>query len=121
MREFNSERRQTMRLSSVGRKFYLGTALALVSSIKEVKENSIPGLSVPFFVAHGTEDIGVPVEGTEFLLQHSTTPQEDRSYLLVKGGYHDLLCEETKEQTVGSMLSWIESRRLKRASVEEGT
>lgn len=104
-----------LRLSSVGRKFYLGTALGLVNSIKQVRETAIPGLSVPFYVVHGTQDIGVPKEGTDYLLEHATTPKEDRCSLFVEGGYHDLLCEETKELTVGSIIDWMETRRCKTA------
>ena len=115
MKEFNSKRRQMMRLSSVGRKFYLGTALGLVNSIKKVREDAIPGLSVPFYVVHGTQDIGVPMEGTQFLLKHAKTPLKDRCSLFVEGGYHDLLCEETKELIVGSIIDWMESRRWKAA------
>lgn len=113
MKDFCSDHRRIQRLASVGRKFHLGTALALVNSIKDVKSDAIPGLSVPFFVAHGTKDAGTPIEGTQYLLEHATTPEIDRCVRFVEDGFHDLLSDETKEVTVAAMIEWMNTRRWK--------
>lgn len=113
---FLSERRKEMYLSASGKKFCLGTALGLLNATNEVRSSAIPGLSVPFFVAHGTKDYGVPIAGTEYLVEHSTTASdEDRCVRLVEDGYHCLLCEDTKLETAQALVEWLDSRQSKPA------
>ena len=45
-------------LQASGRPFRLGTAVALLSAMEAVREDSIPGLNIPFCVAHGENDGG---------------------------------------------------------------
>lgn len=110
MKEFTSDRRREMNISAGGKKFVLGTALGLLNALERVREDAIPGLEVPFYVGHGTNDFGVPLSGTEYLLQHAATAEEDRCVNILDGGYHDLLSEENREETVGSVLDWMDSR-----------
>lgn len=110
MKEFTSARRGEMSLNGGGRALCLGTALALVRTLQNVREEAIPGLSVPYFVAHGSHDFGVPLAGTEYLVEHSTTPEEDRSVRIIDGGYHCLLSEDDREDTAGALIDWMNSR-----------
>lgn len=109
-KEFSSEKRKEMQLSAGGLKLCLGTALGVVNAMEKVREEAIQGLSVPFYVGHGTNDFGVPIAGTEYLLEHSATPEDDRCVNIVEGGYHDLLSSEMREKVIGSMIEWMDSR-----------
>jgi hypothetical protein len=111
MKEFTSDRRKEMRLSAAGgSKFCLGTGFGLVEATKDIREKVIPGLSVPFYACHGTDDYGVPVAGTEYLMEHASTPEEDRCVNIIEGERHDLLTEGSREETVASMIDWMNSR-----------
>ncbi len=109
-KEFTSERRRELRLSAGGKKFCLGTALGLVNALEKAREEAIPRLTVPFYVGHGTNDFGVPISGTEYLLEHAATPEEDRCVNIIEGAYHDLLSCESREETLRSMIEWMNSR-----------
>ena len=104
-----SERNQEMRLGIV-KKFCLGTALGLLRAVEAVRETAIPGLDVPFFVAHGTSDYGVPIAGSEYLLKHAKTPEEDRCVEFIKDGFHDLFSDDLRESILQTMVNWMDSR-----------
>ena len=108
--EFTSDRRREMALAGGGRKFCLGTALGLLRAITSVEKEVIPGLTSPFFVAHGTNDAGVPVGGTEYLASSSKTPKEDQCVRIIEGGYHDILSEDDREETVTALINWMNTR-----------
>lgn len=105
-----AERKISMGLQSGGSPFRLGTATGLLGALEEVREVVIPGLTVPFAVAHGTDDHAVPIVGTEFLLDRSATPEDDRAVRRVVGGYHDIMSEETNEETLMFFITWMEGR-----------
>ncbi len=108
--EFLHGKRTRFALDGSGRKFSLGTGLGLLNAIENVQKEAIPGLSIPFFVAHGTHDYGVPVTGTEYLLKHATTPDENRCARIIEGGYHDIFSEDDREETAGAMIDWMNSQ-----------
>jgi len=98
-------------LHDVGKKFCLGTALGLVNAVEDVRENVIPGLNVPFCVCHGTMDEGIPIAGTNYLIKHCHTKEEDRSVNMVEDVLHDLLADDdTKEETVDFVIKWMDGR-----------
>lgn len=106
-----SESEQMLGMSGSGRKFCLGTATGLVNALEEVRNRVIPGFNVPFCVSHGKDDLGVKVEGTEYLLEHSVTSDSDRKVRIIEGALHDLMSDtNTKDETVDSLLSWVDSR-----------
>lgn len=109
-KEFTSDRRKEMRLSAGGQKFCLGTALALVTALEDVRKDVIPGLNIPFFVCHGTNDYGVPISGSEYLIEHSVTEEKDVGVNFVQDEYHDLLSEKSRKEVVISMIDWMNSR-----------
>lgn len=47
--------------------FRLGTAANLLSALEAVREEAIPGFKMPFCIVHGTEDAGVPIEGSDLM------------------------------------------------------
>ena len=110
IKEFTSERRKEMELSAGGRKYCLGTALALLNALKAVREEAIPGLNVPFYVAHGTKDYATPISGSEYLLEHAATLEEDRCVNFVENAYHDLLSSKFREDVLNSMIEWMDGR-----------
>lgn len=106
-----SESEKILRLHGSGNKFCLGTATGLVTALEEVRTKVVPGFNVPFCVSHGTEDLGVKVEGTEYLLEHSVTSDSDRKVRMIEGALHDLMSDtKTKDETVDSLLAWVDSR-----------
>ncbi len=66
-------------LEGGGRPYRLGTALHLLMALEEARSKSIPGLKVPFCVVHGTDDFGVPIAGTEYLIETAETPEAERA------------------------------------------
>mmetsp|Transcript_10720 Transcript_10720/g.16173 ORF Transcript_10720/g.16173 Transcript_10720/m.16173 type:complete len:343 (-) Transcript_10720:934-1962(-) len=108
--EFTSDRRREMQLSAGGKKLCLGTALGVVNALETVREVAIPGLNVPFYVGHGTKDYGVPMAGTEYLLEHASTPEEDRCVDIIENAYHDLLSSEAREKILDSIINWMNNR-----------
>mmetsp|Transcript_7039 Transcript_7039/g.8018 ORF Transcript_7039/g.8018 Transcript_7039/m.8018 type:complete len:350 (+) Transcript_7039:224-1273(+) len=110
---FTAPREHEMRLHGGGNKFCLGTALGLLNALEESRTKAIPGLTVPFAVAHGTNDYGVPIAGTHFLLDHSVTPEEDREVRILEGAFHDLLSEESSDETMEFFIKWMSSRIAK--------
>lgn len=97
-------------LHNSGRPFCLGTATGLLMALQSVRETVIPDLSVPFCVLHGTEDHGVLIEGTDYLLEHAKTSEENRAVRKIEGAYHDLLAEPTKNDTMQFIVDWIRLR-----------
>lgn len=83
----NEPRYKSMLLDGSGRAFSLGTATNLLSATEEVREKVIPGLTVPFCVCHGSDDMAVLISGSEYLIEHSNTPQEDRTFFRQIGAY----------------------------------
>jgi len=115
-RENTSGRVLSMGLSNCATPFRLGTAVGLLTALEVVREVVIPGLTVPFAVAHGTEDYCVPIAGTDFLLERACTTEGDRAVRRVIGGYHDMLSEETSEETILFFIKWMDSRISKKIS-----
>jgi len=109
-------REVTMGLCNGGQAFRLGTAAGLLSAVEKVREVAIPDLKVPFAVAHGTDDYVVPITGTDYLLEHAHTSEEDRAVRRVIGGYHDFLAEDTGADTIMFFTNWMNSRISKKVS-----
>jgi alpha-beta hydrolase superfamily lysophospholipase len=107
MKKFHSDREKEMRLQNAGNRYRLGTALGLLEAVKAVHSTVIPGLNVPFSVAHGTKDVGIPASGTEYLLETASTPLKDRRVRIVDDGVHDLLSEDCREKTVEFFVNWM--------------
>lgn len=106
----SSDEVRELQLGGGGQPFCLGTAKGLLNALEDVRKKVIPGFNVPFSVAHGIDDFAVPIAGSKLLIERSCTDEKDRSIRFVEGGFHDLLADPTREETVEFHLKWIESR-----------
>lgn len=97
-------------IGGAGQPFRLGTASNLVCALEAARTKAIPGLKVPFCVLHGTADYGVKIEGSEYLWEHSATPNEHREFHRIEGAYHDLLSDPERKTVVQKTIDWLERR-----------
>ena len=107
---YASEESRRLALNAGGIPFCLGTAAGLVDALEEVRTGVIPGFNVPFSVCHGTDDWGVKLEGTEYLVDKCDTKNEDRAVNIVEGAYHDLLADPSRNEVIDFHIKFIESR-----------
>ena len=103
-------RLKEMKIGGSGLPYKLGTAVALLVGMEEVQTKAIPGFKVPYFLAHGTEDYGVKIEGSEFLWRTADTPPEDRVFHHIEGAYHDLFSLEKSKDYLQMAVEWMETR-----------
>jgi alpha-beta hydrolase superfamily lysophospholipase len=104
-----------MSIDGSGLPFRLGTALNLLRALQDVRTTVIPGLTVPFLILHGTEDYGVPIEGSEFLWENAATADSDKDFLRKEGAYHDLFADYVAEECMQDTMNWIHKRLEKRS------
>lgn len=107
---FDSHERREMRIEGGGKPFRLATAVSMLVSMEQVREEIIPGLTVPFCVIHGEKDVAVPISGTEYLLDTAHTPQENRAVKRHAEAYHDLFADPTAEETMSFMIDFVNKR-----------
>lgn len=107
---FDSKERRDMLIEGGGKPFRLATAVSMLISMEQVREEIIPGFSVPFCVIHGEKDVAVPVSGTELLLEKATTPKENRAVKRHPEAYHDLMADPSAEETMQFMLDFANER-----------
>jgi len=103
-------RKLEMDIDATGNPFLLGTAVQLLNATEAVRTVTIPNLSSSFCAIHGTEDHAVLLASTDFLEANSKTAKEEKAVLRVEGGYHDLFCDPTAENTVAFLLDYMEKR-----------
>lgn len=108
-RAYHSDDDQSYGLSRGGKPFCLGTAVGLLKALEAVRE-IIPGLTVPFCINHGDEDLGVPLAGSEYMMMHAKTDKKDKTLNVVKGGYHDLYSGADAKELMSEQIEWILSR-----------
>jgi acylglycerol lipase len=101
---------QETKLDACGLKFSLGTALAMVLAMEEVKSNSIPGLTLPFCITHGNADEGVPISGSQFLYDKSLTPDADKEFHTIEGAHHGLLADPNGPEAIKHMKAFVDKR-----------
>lgn len=99
-----------MGIDGAGQTFRLGTALNMVLVMDEIQSKAVPGLNVPFCTIHGTDDLGVPIEGSKRLMDQSATPAEDKEMHSMEGVYHDMFTDFKAEECIGHWMKFIEKR-----------
>jgi hypothetical protein len=72
-------------------------------------------LDTPLLGLHGTADGLTSPRGTAELIRRARTP--DRTLLLYKGLYHDLVHEPERDQVMGDIERWLERRVARAQSV----
>ena len=67
-----------------------------------------PDWKVPLLVMHGTADTWTDPHGSQRLFE--AVASEDKTLRLVEGGYHELLNDTERDETLGVLLTWLERR-----------
>jgi len=104
----DSKERREMLIEGGGRPYRLATAVSLLTAMEQVREDIIPGLTVPFCVIHGEQDIAVPVAGTELLIERASSPKS--AVLRHPEAYHDLMADPVAEETMKFMIDFVNGR-----------
>ena len=107
-------RMKELSIDSAGTPFRLGTAINMLSALECARSQAIPGLTVPYCIVHGEKDMGVPVEGSEFMVKHAATPKEDAEFHRIPDAYHDLLADPVAEEVAGIFVNFMKKQMLKR-------
>lgn len=89
-----------------GRPFRLGTALQLVRAMEAVRTVVLPRLRTPVLALHGTDDVAVPLAGSELLLEQTPTTTKLLRY---PGAYHDIMADACAEECMGEIMKWIQA------------
>ena len=61
----------------------------------------------PFHINHGTDDYGVPLNGSELLMEQSQTPMDEKVLNIIQDGYHALLTQSDADETMDHQIQWI--------------
>jgi alpha-beta hydrolase superfamily lysophospholipase len=105
---FDSKERREIGIEGGGKPFRLATAVGMLEAMRQLREDIIPNLTVPFCVSHGDEDCAVPMVGTEFLLKKAATPENDRAFQRLPGAYHDLMSDPVAQETLDFMIQFAD-------------
>lgn len=96
---------------------YRGRApmLLAATALKLLADNPslYPGWRVPTLVLHGTADTYTDPEGSREFFR--AIASEDKTLHIVEGGYHELLNDTDREETLRVVLTWLERRLPSRA------
>jgi acylglycerol lipase len=68
----------------------------------------LPKWTVPTLILHGTADRATDPEGSRRLF--ATIASQDKTLHLVEGGYHELLNDDDRDETLQIVLKWLEER-----------
>ncbi|CAB9517004.1 Monoglyceride lipase [Seminavis robusta] len=82
----------------------------LTVAMRVVRDQSIPGLTLPFCVVHGVKDSAIPVVGSEYLVDRASTPESDKAHKFYEEAFHDLLAEPEAEEVVTFTSDWMNQR-----------
>jgi acylglycerol lipase len=92
--------------------FYRGRLPMLVAgtggNIAHDNWNLYPDWEVPVLLMHGTADTWTDPRGSQRLFE--AVASEDKSLHLVEGGYHELLNDTGRDETLRTLLAWLERR-----------
>lgn len=113
MEWFNGHEYKKHGLDEGGKKLRLGTALGCVVAMENACNEVIPRFWSPFCIIHGTEDDGVPISGSEFMMKTSTTVDQDKELNRMEGSLHDLLSDPKAEEAVECWMNFIKRRMEK--------
>lgn len=79
-------------------------------------QNNFEKVTIPFFVAHGTDDGVASHTGAEMLYEKASTAKEDKELKLYEGMYHSLIQGEPDEaaaRVLADMKAWIDEKAEK--------
>lgn len=107
---YTRPRKIEMGLDKIGAKFRLGTAVALLKALEEARKNAIPGYEQAFLVLHGSDDIAVPLAGSELLVKNASTPDDQREFHVIEKAFHGLLADPAAEEAIARMVDFVDRR-----------
>ncbi len=91
---------------------YRGRApmLLAATALKLLEDNPslYPGWRVPTLVLHGAADTYTDPDGSREFFK--AIASEDKTLHIVEGGYHELLNDTERDETLRVILTWLESR-----------
>lgn len=91
---------------------YRGRASMLLAAtalkLLEANPSLYPEWRVPTLVLHGTADTYTDPEGSREFFK--AIASEDKTLHIVEGGYHELLNDTDRDETLRVLLTWLESR-----------
>jgi acylglycerol lipase len=85
----------------------LGTAAAVIKATRVVDKQS-DEISLPIFIAHGTDDKIVNSDASKRL--HERVGSQDKTLRLYPGLYHEILNEPERDQVMQDMIDWLDAR-----------
>jgi len=76
--------------------------------------HNMPGIKIPVFILHGTDDKATRPQGSQYFYDH--VGSKDKTLKLYEGGYHDLLNDIDKKTVMADILAWVNARVPARAA-----
>lgn len=98
-----------MGLGAVGKTLQLGTGVAMLRAMEDVK-SSIPEFKTPFCTVHGDQDVAVPIAGSKLLFGDSATPSEEKELHTITDAFHGILCDPKAEEAMKYLTDFCDSR-----------
>lgn len=112
-RAYFSNKEEMHDLSRGGVSFCLGTAVGLLKSLQQAQIISYD-FNVAFHISHGDQDYGIPLSGSQHLMEHCQTPAGDKCLNVIQGGYHGLFSQKDAEDIMNHELEWIQTMMQKK-------
>ncbi len=82
----------------------VGLAAQIISTGVEVRSR-IPTLTLPILIMHGDADTVTPVEGSQYLYDHASSP--DKCLKIYEGLYHEIHNEPEQDEVLADILAWL--------------
>jgi len=108
-RQYFSNPNEMHDLARGGVPFCLGTAVGLLTSLKEA-QRICKTFQLPFHISHGDKDYGVKLSGSQYLYDQCQTPDSLKSLDIVVDGYHGLFSQEDAKDILQKEIQWLDER-----------
>lgn len=82
--------------------------IAALARADERLMGSFQQITIPVLILHGTGDKVTLAAGSQFFFDH--TGSQDKTLKFYEGAYHDMLADLGKEEVMGDIVGWIDTR-----------
>jgi len=79
----------------------------LILQLGDEMQSRVQEVTFPFLIVHGDDDKVVPIEGSKFLCEKSTTPPEQKKLMIIRGGGHAALGESEETENYDAIFEWF--------------
>jgi alpha-beta hydrolase superfamily lysophospholipase len=110
---YTSPQKLNMKLDAIGKPFRLGTAVQLLQALEECRSNCISNYNQAFCIVHGSNDVAVPVSGSQLLYDNCITLENDKELHIIDGSYHGILAEPEAEIAMKYIIDYVDKRMNK--------